>query len=149
MHEFVKNNLLFPINNFNTAITDGKFPASGSFINAQPHAWWTFLFRVGTLNSALTIQLQQDTSATQTGDIKNVSGAVSVLTIAADDDDELQYIEFEVKAALDLDGFTHFTLDISGAGGGDDYLDIILLGHHAKTAPVTQGATISGIVIAG
>ena len=149
MHEFVKNNGLNPINNFNTGIVDGKFPASGSFIPAQPWLYITFLIRVGTLNSALTIQLQQDTSATQTANIKNALGATSAIVIAADDDDELQYIEVECRAALDLDGFTHFTLDITGAAGGDDYLDLIWIGHHAKTKPVTQVATVSGIVIAG
>lgn len=147
MHEFIKNNLVTLVTNFGTAIVDGKFPASGSFVAAQPYPWWTFLIRVGALNSALTVQLQQDTSATQTASIKNVTSAVR--TIAADDDNELHYIEFEVKAALDLAGFTHFTLDITGAAGGDDFLDIILLGHHAKTAPVTQAATVTGVVIAG
>ncbi len=147
MHEFIKNNLVTLVNNFGTAIVDGKFPVSGSFVAAQPYPWWTFLIRVGTLNSALTVQLQQDTSATQTASIKNVTSAVR--TIAADDDNELHYIEFEVKAALDLTGFTHFTLDITGAGGADDFLDIILLGHHAKSAPVTQAATVTGVVIAG
>jgi len=147
MHELVKNTLLFPINNFNTAIVDGKFPASGSFMAAQPYPWWVFLIRVGTLTSALTVQLQQDTGVTQTASIKDVTGAV--LTVAADDDNELQYIEFEVKAALDLTGFTHFTLDITGAAGSDDYLDIILLGCHGKSKPITQGSNISGVVIAG
>ncbi len=148
MHEFVKNNGLNLINNFNTAITDGKFPISTLFIPAQPWLYITFLIRVGTLNSALTVQLQQDTSATQTASIKNVTGAVMV--VAADDDDELQYIEVECRAALDIgNAFTHFTLDITGAGGADDYLDLIWIGHHAKTKPVTQVATVSGVVIAG
>ncbi len=148
MHEFVKNNGLNPINNFNTAIADGKFPASGSFIPAQPWLFITFLIRVGTLDSALTVQLQQDTSATQTASIKNVTGAVMV--VAADDDNELQYIEVECRAALDIaNAFTHFTLDITGQAGSDDYLDLIWIGHHAKTKPVTQVATVSGVVIAG
>jgi hypothetical protein len=147
MHELATNVQLLPVNNFNTAIVDGKFPASGSFIPASPHTWWLFLLRVGTLNSALTVQLQQDTGVTQTASIKNVTGAVRV--IAADDDDELHYIEVETKAALDLDGFTHFTLDISGAAGGDDYLDIIAIGHGSKSVPITQAATVTGVRVAG
>ena len=150
MHEFVQNTFLGTINNFNTAIVDGKFPASGSFIAAQPYSWITFLIRVGTLNSALTVQLQQDSGVTQTGSIKNAFGVTTVKVIAADDDNELVFIEAQVKAALDIGGaFTHLTLDITGAGGGDDYLDIIYLGCHAKTMPVTQAATTTGIVIAG
>jgi len=147
MHEFVKNTLLQPINNFNTAIADGKFPVSGSFVEASPYPWWVFLIRVGTLNSALTAKVQQDTGATQTASIKDVPGAT--LTIAADDDNELQYIEFQVQSAFDLTGFTHFTLDIAGAAGADDYLDIILLGCHGKSRPITQGANVSGVVVAG
>ncbi len=52
-------------------------------------------------------------------------------------------------SGVDLGGFTHLTLDISGAGGADDYLDIIALGRHAKTMPVTQAATTTVVVVAG
>jgi hypothetical protein len=148
MHEFVENTFLGALNDFNTARVDGKFPASGSFISAQPYPWFVFLIKVGTLNSALTVQLQQDTGVTQTASIKNCTGAV--VSIGATDDDELFYIEVEVRAAMDIaNSFTHLTLDVSGAGGGDDYLDMMYFGCHGKTRPITQASTTSGVVVAG
>lgn len=148
MKEFAKNNLLATLNNFNTGLVDGKFPVSGSFIPAQPYTWFLFLLRAGTLDSALTVQLQQDTGVTQTASIKNITGAV--VTIGAGDDDELFYIEIQVMGALDIgNDFSHLTLDVSGAGGANDYLDMIYFGLHAKTMPVTQPATTSGVVVAG
>lgn len=147
-HELITNTFLQTLNNFGTGIVDGKFPASASFISVEPFPWWIFLIRAGTLDSALTVQLQQDTSATQTGSIKNITGAV--VTVGATDDNELFFIEIEVMAALDIgNDFTHVTLDITGAGGANDFLDIIALGRHAKTAPVTQAATTTGVVVAG
>jgi hypothetical protein len=148
MHELARNTKLQTLNNFNTAIVDGKFPASGSFLSAEPFTWWTFLVRAGTLDSELTVQLQQDTGATQTASIKAVTGAV--VTVEATDDNQLFYIEVQIMAGLDIaNSFTHMTLDISGAAGGNDYLDIVALGCNAKIMPVTQPATTSGVVVAG
>ncbi len=79
MHELVKNTYFQTLNNFNTAIVDGKFPVSGSFISAEPFPWWIFLIRVGTLNSAITVQVQQDTGATQTGSIKILQAQLTLL----------------------------------------------------------------------
>ncbi len=148
MNEFAKNNYFTSLNNFNTAIVDGKFPVSGSFIPAQPYLWFLFIVRAGTLDSALTVQLQQDTGVTQTASIKAITGAV--VTVGAGDDDELFYIEIKVRDALDIgNDFSHLTLDITGAAGGNDYLDILYVGRQAKTMPVTQPATTTGVVVAG
>lgn len=137
-----------PANNFNTAIVDGDFPASGSYIDVSEFTHFAFLVKVGTLNSALTLQVQQDTSATATASIKNVTGAT--LTVAADDDNELKSIEVEA-ARLDVaNNFRYVTLDVTGAAGGDDYLDILFLGWDARRQPVTQPAAYSeAVVVAG
>ena len=147
MHEFAKNTSLNTLNNFNTALTDTVFPASGSFISVQPYAWICFLLRAGTLDSALTLQVRQDTGATQTASITDVTGAV--VAISATADNELFFIEIEIKGALDLVNFTHITLDVSGSGGANDFVDMMWLGLNAKTVPVTQPATSTGVVIAG
>ena len=148
MHEFAVNTQFQLINDFNTGIVDGKFPASGSFVAANPHLWWLFLIKAGTLNSEMVLQVYQDTGVTQTAAVKVVTGAT--VTIAAGDGDELFYIEFCVKDAMDPgNDFSHFTLDISGAAAGDDYLDILLLGLHTKSMPVSHPATVTGVVVAG
>lgn len=148
MKEFAKNRQFQLINDFNTAIADGKFPVSGSFVAANPHLWWVFLVKIGTLDSALTLQVYQDTGVTQTASVKVITGATVV--IAADDDNELAIIEFCVKDAMDVgNDFSHFSLDISGAAGSNDYLDILLLGCHAKSMPVTHPATVTKVVVAG
>lgn len=147
MHDFADNNYLASANNFNTAIVDGKFPASGSFISMSPYSRLVFLIRAGTLDSALTVQAYQDTGATQTGSVKVITGAT--VTVATDDDNELFWIEIQ-ESQLDIaNGFTHVTLDVAGAAGGNDYLDILYIGHQPKTAPVTQPATTTGVTISG
>jgi hypothetical protein len=137
-----------PCNNFNTAIVDGVFPASTLFIDVSNFTHFAFLVKVGTLNSALTLQVHQDTSATQTASVKDITGAT--LVVGAGDGDELKSIEVEA-ARLDIaNNFRYVTLDITGAAGGDDYLSILFLGWNARRTPVTQPAAYSeAVVIAG
>jgi hypothetical protein len=136
------------LNNFNTAIVDGKFPASGSFIPVGNYNSFAFCVRVGTLDSELTLQVYQDTSATQTADVKVITGAT--LTVAADDDNELQTIQVESDQIDINNNFHYVTLDISGAAGSNDYLDLIFLGVIPRTKPVTQHANYTtAVFIAG
>jgi hypothetical protein len=137
-----------PANNFNTAIVDGKFPASASFIDVSEFTHFAFLIRAGTLDSALTCQVEQDTSATQTAGIKDVTGAVVI--VGTGDDNEIVSVEVEA-ARLDIaNNFRYVTLDVTGAAGGNDYLDILFLGWDARRMPVTQPAAYSqAVVVAG
>jgi len=137
-----------PANNFNTAIVDGNFPASTGYIDVSQFERFAFLVRVGTLTSELTLQVKQDTDETETASIKDVSGATA--TIAADDDNKLVSIEVETRK-LDLNnGFRYVTLAVSGAGGGDDYLDIQFVGLNPDVKPVTQPASYSqAVIVAG
>ena len=145
--EFTVNNLFTLANNFGTAIVDGVFPASGSFVDLANFPWVMFIVRVGTLDSALVLQVHQDTSATQTASVKDVTGAT--LTVAADDDNELKVIEVQASQ-LDLaNDFRFVTLDITGAAGANDFLDIIVVGRDARHKPVTQPATVTSDVTAG
>jgi hypothetical protein len=129
-------------NHFSTAIVDGKFPASASFIDVSNFDEFAFIVKAGSLNSALTLQVKQDTSATQTGSIKDVTGATVV--IGATDDDTLYIIPVEVAKLDGANSFRYVTLDISGAAGGDDYASVNFVGYNARHQPVTQpsGTTV-------
>lgn len=135
-------------NDFNTAITDGVFPASGSFYDVSEFTHFAFLIFAGTLDSALTCQVKQDTSATQTASVKNLTSATA--TIGATDDNKWRTIEFEV-ARLDIaNNFRYVTLDVSGAAGSNDYLCIIAVGWDARRQPVTQPANyLEAVLVAG
>jgi hypothetical protein len=137
-----------PANNFNTAIVDGNFPASASYIDVSQFERFAFLVKVGTLTSALTLQVKQDTDETETANIKNVTDAT--VTVAATDDNELVSIEVEVRK-LDLNnGFRYVTLAVSGAAGGDDYLDIQFIGINPDVRPVDQPDSYSqAVIVAG
>ena len=143
-----ENEYLEKCNNFNTAIADGNFPASVSYIDVSSYETFSFVLFVGTLDSALTCQVRQDTSATETASIKDVTGAVQV--VGAGDDNEWMVIEVET-AKLDIaNGFRYVTLAVSGAAGGNDYLCIVLRGGRARRLPVTQPAGFSAhVLVAG
>ncbi len=126
------------VNEFGTAITDGNFPASGSYIEVGEFQHFAYLVKYGTLDSALTAQVRQDTSATETASIKDITSAV--ITIGATDDGKWATIEVET-ARLDSNNLFHFvTLAVSGAAGANDFLDLAFLGWGARTRPVTQVA---------
>lgn len=125
------------LNNFGTAIADGKFPTSGNFFDAAPYSRVAFLIGVGSLDSALTVKVQQATAAN--GTPKDVPGAS--LTIAATDDDKWGMIEV-ATASLDVaNGYRYLTLDISGAAGANDYLCLFALGLAPHEEPVAQHAS--------
>lgn len=128
-----------PCNNFNTAIVDGSFPASGSFIEVGKYDRFVFEIRAGTLDSALTCQVQQATSAS--GTPKDVTGAV--VTVGATDDNQLFLIEVETRKLDINNSYNYVTLSVSGAAGGNDYLDIVFFGVNPGKLPVTQPTTVS------
>lgn len=133
-------------NSFNTGIVNGKFPASTAFVDVKDMERFAFLVKSGTLNSEMTLQVQQATAAN--GTPKAVTGAVVV--VAAGDGNKTFLIEVETRK-LDITGKYHFvTLDITGAAGGDDHLAIIFLGLNTGKAPVTQPTgTVAPVLVAG
>jgi hypothetical protein len=135
-------------NNFNTAAVDGNFPASTAYIDTSEFTHFCFKIFAGTLDSALTCQVKQDTSATETASIKDVTGAT--VTVGTSDDNEWVIIEVET-AKLDINNnFRYVTLAVSGAAGGNDYLCVVFEGWNARNVPVTQHANYSAhVLIAG
>lgn len=125
-------------NAFNTALVDGDFPASGSYIDVSNFTHFAFLVAAGTLDSELTLQVQQAEAAD--GSTANITSATA--TIAADDDNQWGVIEVEV-AKLNLATDRYVTLDVAGAAGGNDYACIFFIGWNARHAPVTQPANFS------
>jgi len=124
-----------------TAIVDGNFPASGSFIDVSDCERFGFIVHAGGSDTALTCQVQQ--AATINGTEKDVTGAVQ--TISATGDGTVYLIEVETRK-LDLNnGYNFVTLDVTGATG-NDYLGIVFWSI-PRVAPVTQ--TNTAIIVAG
>lgn len=118
-------------NDFMTAIADGDFPASASYIDVSGYTHFAFMVNAGTLDSELTLQVQEHDSAT--GTATSVTSATA--TVGATDDDYLYLIEVEVSR-LSLNH--HFvTLDVSGQAGSNEYLAIFFIGWNARHAPIT------------
>lgn len=135
-------------NNFNTAIVDGKFPASGSFIDVADYERFAFIIRAGTLNSALTVTVNQ--AAAVDGTPKAITGAVTTVAASGDTgDNSLHIIEVETRKLDINNGYHYATLDIAGAAGGDDYADVIFVGINPHQAPVTQPDTVVTVRVMG
>lgn len=133
-------------NSFSTAIADGDFPASASYIDVSDFERFVFVLKAGALDSALTCKVQQATAAN--GTPKDVTGAT--ITIGATDDNKVGLIEVETRR-LDVDNDYRFvTLDVAGQATSDDYLAILFLGVNPGSAPVTQHAnTKTPVIVAG
>jgi hypothetical protein len=126
-------------NNFMTAVAaDARLPASGSFIDMAPFDHAVFLIGVGTEDTAATFQVKQDTSATETGSIKNVTGAAQL--VADDDDNKWLTIEFDASQLDKANGFRYVTIVPSAGTGSNDYYCVFFLGFEARKEPVTQPA---------
>lgn len=149
MRVFDDNVYVQKVNDFNTAIADATYyPASGSFIDVSEYERFVFLILVGTLDTAITFTVRQDTAATATAGVKAVTGAA--VTIAADDDN--QWVSIEVETArLDIaNGFHYVSLYGTDAAGGNDYAAIVFLGIRPRHLPVTQPDNYSqAVVVAG
>ena len=131
-------------NAFGTAIADGDFPASASYIDVSGFERFAFLIKAGTLNSALTCKVQQATAID--GTPSDVTSAT--VAVGATDDNEVFIIEVETRKLLAAGQFV--TLDVAGAAGSDDFLSITFLGINPASAPVTQPATTNTpVIVAG
>lgn len=131
-----KSHYLQPCNEFNTAITDGDFPASGSYIDVSKFTHIAFLIMAGTLDSALTCKIQEVTAVD--GTPADVDATYCTVTVAADADNKLHVLELEVAKITG----PYVTLDVAGAAGSNDYLSIIFVGWNANELPVTQPSSV-------
>ena len=127
-------------NNFNTAIVAStRYPASVSFIDMQGINHGVFLIAAGTLTTAANWQVYQDTSATETSDIKVITSAVAA---ELDTDDNTWFtVEFDAEDLDRANGFRYVTIVPSAGTGSDDYACIFFLGFNNKKTPVTQSSS--------
>jgi hypothetical protein len=130
--------------NVEDAVAVAKYPASTAFIDVSDLKSFVFLIGAGALTSELTFQVEQDTSATQTASVKNVTDADVVIPANGDD----KWYTIEVKTdQLDKDGAFHYvTLKATGAAGADDFACIYFFGLNPGKMPVTQGADCGEVV---
>ncbi len=120
-----------------TALTSARYPVSTAFIDTSPYDHCAFYVHLGTIADILTFAVYQDTSATETGSIKVLTGAT--FTITATDDGGYFFIEFNTAKLDSANGFRYVTLVVSGTSGSN-YAEILFLGSHARSEPVTQSA---------
>jgi len=126
-------------NSFMTAIVaDSRYPASGSFIDMQEIEHGVFLIGAGTLTTAANWQVKQDTSATETADIKVITSAVAA---ELDTDDNKWFtVEFDAEDLDRANSFRYVTITPSGGTGSDDYACVFFLGFKCGKTPVSQPA---------
>lgn len=142
---FAEQTYIQTCNAFGTAIADGQFPASGSFIDVSSFERFAFVVVAGTLDSALTLTVKQATTAS--GTPATVTNATA--TIGTTDDNEVFVIEVETRK-LTLTGYRYVTLDVAGAAGSNDYASIVFYGINPEDMPVTQPATTNTpVIVAG
>lgn len=137
--------------NTEDAVVDGNYPASTNYIDVSGFEKFGFLIGLGAVDSAMAFQVKQDTAATETASIKNVTGATFTFgTSGATGDDHWACIEVETRK-LDISNDFHFvTLAESGATG-NDYACIWFYGVPA-VKPCTQSstkATSGSVIVAG
>ena len=127
-------------NSFLTALADGDYlPASGSFIDMAGIDHGVFWIKMGTLDTATTLAVYQDTSATVTASVKAVTSASQV--VAATDDNKWLTIEFNANQLDRANGFRYVTLKASGPAGSNDYACVLFMGYKSAKAPVSKNAS--------
>lgn len=146
----IPDDLYLKLLNTEDAIADGNYPASTAYIDVSDFERFGFLIMAGALDTQMVFQVKQDTSATETASIKNITGAT--VTVAANGDDKWYAIEVETRK-MDLNNdFIYATLNQAGAAGGNDYAAILFYGV-PSVKPATQPTGVSGegstVIIAG
>jgi hypothetical protein len=135
----------FRLLNTEDALAAAKYPLSTLYYDVGQFEKFGFFIFLGALDSALTAQIYQDTSATQTASHKVITGAVA--TCAADMDDRWYCIEVETRKLDISNGFHYVTLDVAGPTG-NDYGCIVFYGIPFKM-PATQLAAVTGEATTG
>ena len=118
------------------------YPASGSMVDVSDFERFGFIVQAGALVHAITVQVKQASSKTETG-IKDIDDANVIF--AATDDQTYKVIEVQV-AKLDINNdFRYVSCEFTG-GSNNDYLNAVFYGLHKGDRPVTQdtGSTAFG-----
>jgi hypothetical protein len=136
------NDVFIQLLNTEDALTDGqRLPASGSFIDVSQFERFAFLIGAGALDTQTVFKVEQDTGATVTAGVKDVTGAT--ITVTATGDDKWYLIEVDA-ALIDNENDFHFvTLNAAGPAGANDFAAVFFLGFGAQQ-PVTQPTGLSG-----
>lgn len=134
--------------NVEDALDVAAYPADGSYIDVSRFERFAFTIMAGALDSEIVAQVYQDTGATETADVKVVTGATK--TIGATGDDKTYIIEVETNQ-LDMNNdFRYVTLKLTGAAGSNDYGAILFEGINPDEVPVTQPSTVAtGVFVGG
>lgn len=131
--------------NVETALAAANYPLSGNYIDVSGYERFAFLIQVGATDSVLGFQVKQDTSATETASIKNITGAT--VAPGAGDDNTNFLIEVDCSQLDTVNGFKFVTLAATG-GTGNDYASVTFLAWAAHTKPVAQEATFTSTHLA-
>jgi len=120
-----------------TALADGNFPASGSYIDVSGCERFHVIISLGSLDSTITFTIKETDSITGTLDV--IDATYCTHTIAADDDEEFVVFTIEVdKLSTDH----HFvSCVVADAAGSNDYAEIFFL-LPLTTQPVTQATAV-------
>lgn len=136
MDLFENNVYCAKCNNFGTAVAaNDRLPASGSFIDMSGIDHAVFLIGIGAQDGSV-FQVYQDTSATETADIKVITGATA--TLVTGDDNKWATIEFDANQLDRANDFRYVTIVPATGAGGDDYYCVFFLGFRKSKRPVTQ-----------
>ncbi len=120
-----------------TALSDGNFPTSGSYIDVSKCERFHVVVSLGSLDSVITFTIKEADSLT--GILDTIDATYAAHTIAADDDGEFVVFTIEVdKLSVDH----HFvSCVVSGSAGSNDYAEIFFL-LPETTQPVTQDTDV-------
>ena len=121
----------------NTALANGNYPASGSYIDVSGYEYVNVHVQLGTIADALTFEVKQ-TDATN-GTLDTISTTLAKKTIATTDDG--QNLNFYIQTANLADDH-HFISTVVGAVSGNNYAAINYFLGGARHMPVTQATTV-------
>ncbi len=147
MRRFSENVFLKYILQPTANVTDGAFPASGSYIDVAEYERFAFLFFVGaTDDTSVAVKVQQAT--TNNGTLKDVTGAALTATsLAGTNDNKWGMIEIE-RSKLDIaNDYRYVSLVVAATGGTATICGGFFIGWRTRTLPPTYGADKAEIVI--
>jgi hypothetical protein len=122
----------------NTALANGNYPASGSYVDLTGYEWVNISVALGTIADALTFEIKQ-TDGTAGATLDTISTTLAKKTIATLDDG--QNLNFYIQTA-NLATDHHFITCVVGAVSGNNYAAIQYFLGGARVQPVTQATAV-------
>ena len=128
------------LNTVNVALTNSKYPVSGSFIDVGNYERFVIRMAGGSMPDAVVAQIEQATAAN--GTPKDITGAVQTFA----DDNEVREIEVLVNKLDINNGYRYITVDVTGVSGSD-YASLEFFGILPNSQPVTQPDSFDAVLI--